>query len=275
MSALGRALHLIRAPGRRVHRAVGHRRFVRSLRADDRFVATYPKSGTNWVAFFLACALTRDEAAEVRERIDLITYRKWVPDINREYNRGLPLDAHVDLPSPRYFSFHAQYDRTLAKVVNVVRDPRDVLVSYFHHRRRVEADFHDSLETFVAENRMRPSDWGEHVSGWLRGAKSGRVLVTRYEDLQADPVAEFSRIATFCGLGLTQDELEDCVQRASFDQMRAKERWDPEFERARPIAFIRKGKVGGWRDELSDETVALIENRYRELMSALGYELSR
>ena len=36
---------------------------------------------------------------------------------------------------------------------------------------------------------------------------------------------------------------------------------------------VRKGKVGGWREELDPDDIAFIEHRYGDVMKRMGYQL--
>lgn len=265
----------VRSFARRLHgwamRRWGRFRFRRSLRPDDVFVATYPKSGTNWVGFFLGSVLA-ERLGEDPEALTLVNYRRLVPDVNAEYYGPGSLGEYDELPSPRVFTAHAPYDPALPRVVCVVRDPRSVVVSYYYHRRRHEADFDLSLEEFVRRGRTGwRREWAEHVGGWLRHADSERLLVVRYEDLHAAPTSTFGRILDFCGLGLPDDAIRRHVERASFDRMRDRELSFEETEPARPIRFVRSGSTDEWREKLSTEGIALLEDRYGALMDRLGY----
>ena len=39
--------------------------------------------------------------------------------------------------------------------------------------------------------------------------------------------------------------------------------------------FVRSAKAGGWKDELSEASIAEIESAWGGLMRELGYELAR
>jgi hypothetical protein len=75
------------------------------------------------------------------------------------------------------------------KVVTVYRDPRNVLVSYIRHRKRVEG-----LNVSIAE--ALSNFWGTPFVGLYKGflAWHGRSVVVRYEDLPASVVGHGDRI---------------------------------------------------------------------------------
>lgn len=229
-------------------------------------MVTYPKSGTTWVAFFLAHLIGRRSEGRPVD-LDLATCRRWVPDANPEYFGRRPLRARPGLQPPRVFTVHAQFDPALPRVVYLVRDPRAVMVSYHHFLRATRPKFDLSLAEFVERNDAWPCDWGRHVAGWTARAREDRVLVLRYEDLRADPLTGFARIARFCHLDPSPAELEECCGAASFENMVHVERKQHSSEGP----FVRRGAVDGWRDELDGRSIRQIETRYAEIMRVHGY----
>jgi hypothetical protein len=65
----------------------------------------------------------------------------------------------------------------------------------------------------------------------------------------------------------------ELVQASSFSQMATRERRIAVAERAQGVAFMRRGKSEGWREELSARSVQAIEERFGDLMEVFGYEL--
>lgn len=247
----------------------GRRRFIASIRDSDVFLVTYPKSGTTWVAFFLA-SIIADRTRGGRRDLTLDGMQGWVPGVNPHYLRE-PLPEVKGGQTPRIFKAHSPANPWFRHVVYLVRDPRDVMVSYFYHFRRRKDDFDLSMEEFVERNDHYAGDWGEHVRGWLKRTSDEHVLLLRYEDLHLEPVTSFRRIAEACGIDLTDEELQHYVERSSFGRMRKAEEV-ASTENVRGIDFIRQGVVGDWRSELSEGSVRMIEQRYGDLMKILGYE---
>ncbi|XP_026522041.1 amine sulfotransferase-like, partial [Notechis scutatus] len=101
-------------------------------RDSDIFIGTYPKSGTIWTQN-IVCLILYEGHRNGTENI-LISRR----GVSIEYNI-----YNVDitqLPSPRVITSHLPYylvPKTLrakkGKVIYVYRNPKDILVSYFHY----------------------------------------------------------------------------------------------------------------------------------------------
>jgi hypothetical protein len=207
--------------------------------------------------------------------LNLESFRLLIPDINRLFPHT-SLSSFKALHDPRVFSLHAQFDPRLQRVVYLVRDPRDVLVSYYHHHRRRDIDFRMSISDFIAANQFWPGDWGEHVTGWLQNDGADSILFVRYEDLKSDPLAWFRRIAHHVQLDAPDPIIEQAISLSSFSNMRRLEQTFgmPADQSDPSLPFVRKGRVGGWQDELDPETVRLIESRYRYLFDVFEFETS-
>lgn len=268
---------VIRRPVAALRRKRRLRRFAASTRSNDVFVVTFPKSGTTWVAYFLALVLS-DRSGADPGRLDLSSCREWVPDINDHYFKGRPLTEFDSLAEPRVFTLHAPLDPALSRVIYVVRDPRDVAVSYFYQRLRkkldLALDLSEYVEEFVAEDSIWPSGWSDHVGGWLGRQNEAGFRLVRYEDLKRRPIETFGTILESIGIDLPSDEIRPYVEMASFEEMSKLEKPKSEARQAGP-RFIRRGEAGGWREDLGTAQARLIEDRYGDLMLRLGYELSQ
>jgi hypothetical protein len=264
---------MLKAIGKAVVHALGLRPPGRNVEvfADDVFVVSYPKSGNTWVRFLIAHLL-----AEGRP-VDFSSVQEIVPGID-----WLPANKLRSLSRPRILKSHEYFDPRYEKLVYLVRDPRDVVVSYYHHdirRRRIPQVY--PIEQYVARflaGRLDPyGSWNEHVGSWL-GARDGDpgFLLLRYEDLSAAPQPGLRRIADFLGLCPSDAELALACQRSSFEAMGKLERFQAATAGTlSPVRlqqpFVRSGTVGGWRREMPPALAARITARWGTTMAALGY----
>ncbi|HET6521150.1 MAG TPA: sulfotransferase domain-containing protein [Geminicoccaceae bacterium] len=264
---------MLRAAKRGVKGALGLRPPGRELRVfgDDAFIVSYPKSGNTWVRFMVGRLLGRSDS------VGFANIEALVPDIYQHTERRL-----LAMPRPRFLKSHEYFDQRYRRSVYVVRDPRDVLVSYFHYHLkmgRIPRDFPlDGYARQFLEGRLDPfGTWREHVGGWL-GARLGQpdFLLVRYEDLSADPGAELRRIAGLLDLPADDAALEAAVAGASADAMRESERreagrWKPLRNSRGDGTFVRRAAVGGWREELPPALAAEVQTAWGDLMTELGY----
>jgi aryl sulfotransferase len=168
--------------------------------------------------------------------------------------------------------------------IYVVRDPRDVAVSWAHHSGRdndwaVEAlgragtAMAPGPDALMAQVRQHLGTWSDHVRSWTEHDLFP-VLVVRYEDIHADPLGELRRLVEFAGMDASDERLAAAVESASFEALRAQEEAVGFFERPSPERpFFRSGRAGGWREELAPELAEQVERDHAEVMARLGYEI--
>lgn len=270
------------------------------------WLASYPKSGNTWVRAMLAAldhghvglnsTIRAAMLASARAPFELLTGLVSSELRLAEVNRLRPLvDAHLDRRfdsggRTRHRKIHdTLFTRpggapivspaaTLAAIY-VVRDPRDVAVSYAHHMgsdvatvvRRMGDSTARMSGDFTRQLHQRLGTWSGHVEEWLDHDLFEIVLV-RYEDLTADPVAQLGRIARTLGREATSEELHAAVDAARFDTLKAQEAELGFRESSSPDRpFFRRGIAGAWHDELSPELAAQIESDHRRVMTRLGY----
>lgn len=244
--------------------------FHPTVRPTDVFICTYPKSGTTWLGYLVAQVLKRDPA----ESLNLKSFGKYVPDVNLLYTKRGSLAEFADLPDPRFFLCHATCDLKLPKVVYVIRDPRDALLSYWHYQRFLKADYQSSLADFFCSEKHWPCDWDTHVTSWLLPQTHPDLLVLRYEDLHADGADALRKVLQHSGLEVEDSKITAAVEASRFDRMRAAEEKHGVHGKAANAEerFVRKGQIGSWQEEMSPTELRILEDRYGDVMRALGYK---
>jgi len=248
---------------------------------DDVFLVSYPRSGNTWTRFLVGNLIYQDNPvtfANIEERI---------PEIY--FNPDRKLRA---LPRPRILKSHECFQPHYRRVIYIVRDPRDVAVSYYHHNLKAGNipdgyPMDDFIPRFVAaEFDTKLGSWYDSVLSWLR-LRQGRegFLLLRYEAMKKDPVAELRRTAevlercNFARIDTRQEKLERAVELSSPQRMRELEKtqakdWALTKQTRQDKPFVRTATSGGWKASLSGKSVALLEAQWGALMTELGYELS-
>lgn len=178
-----------------------------------------------------------------------------------------------------------------AKIVHIVRDPRDVAVSaMFHsyrnfrekHERNWITDFVDSVLEGNNDNILKKQAvsayFKSHARAWNRIASifhhtgealyGENYLLVRYEDLLQAPREQVNRLFAFTGLAHDEQLVADVVEKASFKNL-SKGRKAGEQDSS---SFYRKGVAGDWKNYLTPEASRKVFRDAWELMQQFGYE---
>lgn len=267
------------------------------------WLASYPKSGNTWLRMFLSAYHTGsldinktgpfaydDMAAYTYQSIackalsecsaeEIVAYRgaylAHLLSMGKEEKSRFFMKTHNCLGElfeypliPECFTEAAFY---------VVRDPRDVAVSYAHH---CEQDPDETI-AFMAnpnacinhETRFHVlSSWSSHVRSWIDPKCKIKRHVIRYEDMMQRPWTTFGKVVKSLGWDLDNERLEHAINLSSFDKLKDQENRNGFVERGSPdVEFFRKGQIGSWKDELSADQVAKIESDHGPIMEELGY----
>ena len=157
-----------------------------------------------------------------------------------------------------------------ARILHVVRDPRDVTASLL----AAGADWGSHWAPDGAfEAAWR---WRQHVEAAREAdTRSDAFRELRYEDLCRATSSELRALYRWLGLSTGDGLVERAVEDATVDRMRSGRTAAPWDLASEPDGFVRKGGTGHWRDELTRGQVAVVEYVCRGLMPLYGYEPTR
>ena len=162
--------------------------------------------------------------------------------------------------------------------IHVVRDPRDVLVSYADHFGQTLEEAAGTMARptarLLASDRVvaqYPGGWSQHTASWA-DARGFPVLCLRYEDMTADPERAFARVVEAMGAPLDRVALREAIERSSFRSLAAMEA-EGGFSEASPNSarFFRQGRAGGWRETVPGPLAKRVRANHRAMMRRFGY----
>ncbi len=230
---------------------------------DDVFLVSYPKSGNTWVRFIIANLLkSNDTIIDFHNAID------YVPEI------GVHDNILATLSRPRIIKSHQLYNRDFSKVIYIVRDPRDVYVSYYHYRKK-HLPKNTNFSDFLRSQDIYPSRWHTHVESWLD--RDNLTLLVKYEDLLLNPGKEVSKITNIISnKPIESSKINLAIESSSVENMRKIEQ-----AKGRPFLsqqaankagiFVRKGTKGDWKQYFSKADEEFLLNEAGVMMKRLGY----
>ena len=259
--------------------ALVHRLRVQSqAKRCDVFLVSFPKAGRTWLRVLIGRSFQQHYDLPKRAMLRATAARVTAPGMPRIL--ATHDDATQDKPYTCVVSNKSAYRGH--RVLLMVRDPRDVLISYYFQRmRRNQNPYKGSIDDFISE----PNGGLETIISFYNAWAAQRHVPTafhlvRYEDLRADTMASLRAAVAFVGAGDIGDAtLAEAIEYASFERVQERERtgtakqkalraWNPDD----PESFkARRGKIGGYVDYLSEEQIAEVERRLQRLDPLYGY----
>ncbi len=286
--SLAAAAVLPREAGVRVERRMRGWEEARKLPHADGVIVSFGKSGRTWFRVLISryfahkygltegCIMEFDEFHRTNPKIPVLffTHDNYLKDF-------MGHDRKLDLYGG-------------SRVILMVRDPRHTAVSqYFQWKHRIVARKkvinaypQGDLEVpafIMGEEAGIPKIIG-FMNDWAKDmVRFPNLLLIKYEDLKADTAGELGRALRFLGQTPTDAELADAAQFASVENMRKMEQQNAGKLTANarlkpadandPSSFkVRRAKVGGWRDYVTEEQAIAIDDMVRERLDPVyGY----
>lgn len=234
------------------------------------WLASYPRSGNTYYRLLLHHA-AGFESATIYD--DSLMMRIGAAGIVGHKVRSQSLDELQAGAEPHFIKTH-ELPSDGNPAVYVVRDGRDVLVSYAHflndtakskqllqraRRKLMEQIGIDAYRRTLAKlivDRQKWGGWSNHVLSWAHNRRAAVTAIVRYEDLVAQPFDTLRR--SLEELSIQPDAFQD--RPPDFSELHR--RWP---------GFFRKGVTGSWREEMPDDLQELFWEQHAAAMNAFGY----
>ncbi|XP_067940730.1 sulfotransferase 1C2A-like [Watersipora subatra] len=237
---------------------------------EDFLLATYPKNGTNFM-WEIMTMLLRGTAEYIKDfkslcMADLFPVTK--------------LDEDNLFPSPRVLNTHYRLEGLPSefggkKTVLVIRNPKDVCVSYFNMESRlpwpkvghVDGDIKSMsldnyIKIFLYGKDVPFGNYFDYIDYMWNLRDLPNVHLVYYEDLILEPVETIKKLDDFMGTGRPLELIEQIADATSFDKMQKGKasqghdnkallsilRTDEATLQKTLKLMFRKGKIGDWKD---------------------------
>ena len=250
-----------------------------NVRPRDVFIASFPKSGTNWLTY-----VVQQIANPIPPSQEYMSVGGAIP-----YMESSTLEQLEGYPSPRYMYTHLPChlmphgNEQDVKYLVIARNPKDVAVSQFHFMSSFKLlDFTGSWEEFLnlfLKGRTIYGSYFDHVLAWWKHKDDDNVLFLRYEDLKKDLKGQIGVIANFLNFNHSQEELEKIAEKCTFKAMKS----NPDVSTAtleqhkdklfkKKASLLRKGIVGDWKNHFSDEQLEKFNSWCNSHLEGTGLE---
>ena len=251
---------------------------------------SFPKSGRTWFRVLVAKAIALHFNCPKQIVLDSIEVirsgcRKapWLVFSHAQADHPIPADRYPEA----FNEVVLRYSLCTKKVLLLVRDPRDVLISYYYHLTSRQKQFDGSLSEFIRDPSYGTNKVIFALNVWYQNkSRYSDFLMIRYEDLHKRPHEELKKILRFLDLSdVSEATIKEAVNYASFENMRRlvfnqEAKKSPFYSRIAPTnpddpeSFkVRKGKVGGYQEYLTPEDLEYVNDRVRsKLLPVFGYQ---
>jgi len=218
-------------------------RYPYSLGVEMYVFVSYPKSGRTWLRVILA---EIGVAAEFTHLDAGVRKTEW----GKRYDQ-------LDLP------------KVEGRLVFLHRDPRDTVVSFFHEMTKRQQPPLARRLRFAVQGKLPPKNLADFVRSPRFGIEkiirfniacreNLNTHVVSYEELRANPVDELAKIFPM----IQKSDIRKAVHNNTFEKMQKREgsgyyktnKLRPSNPEEPDSFKVRRGKVGGWRDEMDKET---------------------
>ena len=266
------------------------------------WIASYPKSGNTWVRSFLTNYFSNDNDFSFKQlnKIKKFPNKDLFNELNIDYSNfnNVPsswilMQEYINLKNEIvYFKTHnamatinnnkfTDSNNTIG-FIYLVRDPRDVVLSYASHLGNSVDDTFDLMQDnfsfeLDADNIEARSvllgSWAANYNSW-KSFNSVEGLIIRYEDLVMKPKNSFLKIIEYLhkisGLNINLQKIDKCISNTRFDKLQNLE-ITKGFKEKGVNSFFRKGIVGDWKENLDPKIIKKIEVKFIKEMKELGY----
>ena len=277
------------------------------------WVASYPKSGNTWLRYFLGNYFFNNNnnnfEPEIiknikkfhidKEIINPILHKQdfiknpynvskyWIESQKKlEIKKGnvVFLKTHNALINIENNEF-TNSDLTLA-IIYIVRDPRDVVVSYSKYRN---LDYDTTIDYMIGSKVNVPfvrdvndpsnieiiGSWAFNYNSWKDGISSTPRMIIKYEDLLNNGLEIFTNLIKFLSkvmnLKVNREKIISSYSLSSFNNLKNFETKNNFFENNSRENFFRVGNSGNWKKELNKIQIKKIESNFKVEMESLGY----
>ena len=256
-----------------------------ALSGGEVIILSVPKSGRTWVRAFLCAYFCKRHGLEFTlqpGRYDRPGFPRIVfsHDLFEHRTKG----DLWDRLRGKYLVPRRELRR--AKIILLVRDPRDCFVSLYLQLTRRDPNAAAEFEKKTVSDVLRDRRFGVRaiintMNDWL-AEFSGRnnFALLRYESLRASPAEHFRDLLAL--LGESEPEMpifQDALEFSRFENMQKLEAagvFDSKIlhpgDVRDPESFkVRRGKVGGYREYLAAEDQEYAADALRKLDPQFGY----
>ncbi|MEC9092718.1 MAG: sulfotransferase domain-containing protein [Planctomycetota bacterium] len=205
-------------------------------------IASYPRSGNTWLSHMVADVLLQNNGYQT-ETVPPINEREIIPDLDRG---DLERCQHSDFAKRPVAKTHLEYMQWMQKGVFLIRQPADVLVSYYHFHKRYPERLQEVAAGIEPFCRKFAEQWYAHALSfiWKCEEDPQDFKAVTYEALMDRTHESLGFVLAHLEIDFTDRQLSVAVANHEFQKHSARE-----VSNGSP-KFFRNGKKNSAKSEL-------------------------
>ena len=233
------------------------------LKETDIFLASYPRSGNTWIRLLLSDALLQLQGFQTTTGGNIIpdAYKISINEWNNQIDTKIKFRI-IKTHEPLFIQQTLELEN---RVFYLFRKPADCLCSFYYYSLKYEKNKENDkgIDEFCLDNLEQ---WCSHVTTYIgyKEKSPESIIFLSYEKLSDNPVKVLNYIVEILGWENCQLVCQKSVKNQEFNKLKSLSKEEkPEkmgfWEDHGYQDFFRKGKVNSSQEELSPETLRIIE----------------
>ncbi len=216
----------------------------------DSYIVSYPKSGRTWLYKILSL---------YSQRINIKNYIKNRKMIKFD-NKFIKFVHDCGDPSPFPIKPNKFRNKDLInkKKIILLRDPREVIISFWYQTRFREKIYKKEINEFIEDEYLGIEKLISFYNFINLNSLNNAIILT-YQSLVEDTFEETRKILLFLDLEINENLLKKCISDCLFDKLQKEEMLEAKKKDIREMKF-RKGILGSFNDDLSKTDLTKINN---------------
>lgn len=208
-------------------------------------IMEHPKCGRTWLNHILRHTVMQEYNINLEDKTSFI---------------GLNHDGQALQNRKEKYSRSKKYDNNRS-IIFMVRDPRDVMVSFYFavkrpHRKHM---FSGNISEFI-RSKFGIKHMMLFLYDWSRIIESKEdIMWLKYEDLKRYTFEEIKSVFNFLPIKVSDKSIKYGIEKSEFERMQKEEIADRSDINIDELQ-IRRGIIGGYKDYLNDEDIGYIED---------------
>lgn len=230
----------------------------------ENYIFSYPKSGRTWLYEILK------QYSNELDNNNFLNNRKMI-----KYDNKFIKFVH-DCSDPNPYPTKNTNLKLKIKNLNkkkkiiLLRDPREVIVSFWHQMKFREKTYSGNISEFIDDEYFGIKKIISFYNLINLKIISNFKIVT-YNNLIENTVKEIEQIISFLNLKIDKDLIKKCVKDCEFEKLQAKEMVLYKNKKKKSMKF-RKGIIDDFRNNLDKHNLLKINN---EIKNKLNYKYKK